>query len=508
MNFRTPATPLRRAIGRGFAVFAIAALGLLRATGVHAAPGDPDLTFGTNGRVAALFSGVANSRVGGMLIQPDGIIVVAGGCGLTTEVICVARRLPSGAPDPDFGTQGTVVTTDQIASVGTAAHFVMQQGGKLVVAGTCSPRLFCAIRLSSNGTRDTTFGTNGKVVITNRISVATTGAFAQQRDGKLVFAGPCNSAEHCVARIDANGSIDSSFGVGGVVVVATPAEVQGGSISSVAVNEQADGKLVLSGACTLLAAAPLPQAQAPCAFRLQSNGAPDLSYGSNGFASARISADASFYAGAAVAQLDDAIVVGARCGASNTKSCIARFDKGGRFDSNLQTFAAPADFSLISALALQNDGKILAAGNCTAADAGGRICFLRYNADGSLDASLPAVVDTTPASSASSVATQSDGKIVVAGSYSLGGNQLVSLNRYEGGPFANSACSLDIDGDGIVNPAIDGVILTRATMGFSGPNVYAGITFATNATRKQWGTGGSDDIRKFLVSQCGMKLPL
>jgi uncharacterized delta-60 repeat protein len=506
MTVQTLSMTLRRAMDRGVAVYACMALGLLLATGAQAAPGDPDLSFGTNGRVAALFSGVANSRPGGMLIQPDGKIVVAGGCGATTEVICIGRRLPNGTPDPDFGTQGTVVTTDQIANPGTAAHVVMQPGGKLVIASTCSPSLFCAIRLNSNGTRDSTFGTNGKVTVTNRISVASTRAFAQQRDGKLVFAGACNSVEHCAARIEANGLIDNSFGGDGVVFVVTPPGVQDGSIDSIAISEQVDGKLVLSGKCRLLAAPPLPEAIVPCAFRRQSNGASDLSYGTNGLASERISADGGFQARAAVVQADDAVVIGGGCGASNRKACVARFDAGGRFDSTLQTNAAPALFTLISALAVQHDGKLLAAGQCAAADGDQRICFLRYHSDGSLDASLPAIVDAARSAGARSIATQSDGKIVVVGDYYQGANQLVILNRYEGGPFGSSACSLDIDGDGVLNPAIDGVILTRATLGFSGSNVYAGITFAANATRTRWGTGGSDDIRKFLVSQCGMKL--
>jgi hypothetical protein len=67
-------------------------------------------------------------------------------------------------------------------------------------------------------------------------------------------------------------------------------------------------------------------------------------------------------------------------------------------------------------------------------------------------------------------------------------------------------CSLDIDGDGVLDPAVDGLLLTRATLGFTGNAVYADITFSANARRTQWGSGGEDDIRKFLVSQCAMKL--
>jgi len=519
LNVGLPGASTLCTMRRRIAVFSSLAIGFVLTVVAQAAPGNPDATFGLNGLVAPLFLGVANSRADGMLIQPDGKVVVSGGCGLTTVVICVARRLPNGAPDPDFGTQGTVVTADQIGTNGYTIKIVMQPGGKLVISTTCDPVVFCAIRLNSNGTRDLTFGMAGKATVTTRINAAFTQAFAEQRDGKLVFAGYCiptgaptislaDTAGPCAARINANGSPDTSFGIDGVVFVAPPAAIEAGASTTLAaVSEQADGMLVLSGKCRLLAAPPLPLANAPCAFRRLSNGAPDPSYGNNGFTATRIVTDDSFVVGAAAVQLDDAVVIGGSCGFQERKACIVRFDKRGQHDAWLQTSAAPALFVRISALDPQPDGKILAVGQCSLPlISGDRNCFLRYNSDGSPDASLPLVVGEILQASGRSIATQIDGKIVVAGDYVTGSKQAVSLDRYEGGPFGTATCSLDIDGDGVMNPAIDGVILTRATMGFSGPNVYAGITFAANATRTQWGTGGSDDIRKFLVSQCGLKL--
>ncbi len=508
-------TPTQR--NRFFAAL-LTILGLLLAAGAQAAPGQADTTFGNNGRVGLLFPANVESTVDGMVIQPDGKIVVAGICGSALKVICIARQLPNGDPDPGFNATGTFITTDSIFTNAFAIKIVLQRDRKLVIASTCEPAIFCAIRLNADGTRDNSFGMNGKTIVAARAAQSITEAFTEQRDGKLVFAGRCTpaanepqSANLCVARVSANGLVDASFGVGGTAFVETPIGVESRSIIAVAISEQADGKLVLSGRCVLLAAPPMPEATTPCAIRLQGNGTRDASYGVNGFASARISSDNFFSAQAAIMQPDESVVVGGLCDLNGSYiSCIARFDRSGMADATLQHHAAPAQSNFaLQSLHLQRDGKLLAAGGCgRSASNDSRVCFLRYHSDGSLDASMPVVVDNAVLDAVGvSITTQADGKIVVASIYRDAASTLKSsLHRYQGGPFAATQCSLDIDGDGIFNPAIDGLLLTRATLGFTGPAVYAGITFPGNALRKQWGNGGDDDIRKFLVAQCGMRL--
>ncbi len=498
-----------------FIVILLAALGLLLAAGAKAAPGDLDLSFGHSGSVASLFSGTTRSRVGEVVIQPDGKIVVAGGCGDAPEVICVARLLPDGQFDPTFNS-GTVITTERIAPTRDAVRIVVQRDGKLVIAATCNPLSMCAIRLNPNGSRDAAFGSSGKVVmLTTQFDYTKTKAFTEQRDGKLVLAGSCGLAgeaalaptetvQSCLARINANGSPDLSFGINGVAAVATPAAVGNGPAGVVGIDEQSDGKLVILGDCQLTVALPLQPD--PCAIRFHPNGDRDTSYGVNGFASIRVSNGSYYDLAAGVMQPDGAVVIAGICHISDRSVCNARFDRNGMPDATLQRYTAPALFRGLDALHLQRDGKIIAKGRCPQ-NSMGSACFLRYNTDGSVDTSLPLVVQplvveggTTP------ITTQSDGRIVVAGASGPLNAQLSNLYRYQGGPFAATQCSLDIDGDGIFNPAIDGLLLTRATLGFTGPAVYAGISFPSNALRKQWGNGGDDDIRKFLVAQCGMRL--
>lgn len=54
---------------------------------------------------------------------------------------------------------------------------------------------------------------------------------------------------------------------------------------------------------------------------------------------------------------------------------------------------------------------------------------------------------------------------------------------------------------------IDALIMTRVMLGVTGSAVIAGISFPANAVRNVWGGNGSNDIRKYLITQCGMVLP-
>ena len=67
---------------------------------------------------------------------------------------------------------------------------------------------------------------------------------------------------------------------------------------------------------------------------------------------------------------------------------------------------------------------------------------------------------------------------------------------------SNPLCSLDIDGDGIANPLVDGLIIVRALLGFTDASVVGDLTFPAAAPRKTWA-----DIRGFLVDQCSVTIP-
>jgi len=98
---------------------------------------------------------------------------------------------------------------------------------------------------------------------------------------------------------------------------------------------------------------------------------------------------------------------------------------------------------------------------------------------------------------ARAVAVQADGKVVAAGFCDSPGSR-VCLARFEGAP---RTCTPDLDGDGVFLATTDALINTRVALGVTGDAVVSGISFATGATRNTWPL-----IREYLVTQCGLSL--
>src|SRR5512134_4013066 len=114
-----------------------------------------------------------------------------------------------GALDPTFGTNGVVVT-DLGGPSDSGVNLVLQPDGKIVMSASGSaPNL---VRYNTDGTLDTTFGTNGKV------TVAVGGPVALQTDGKLIVGGAMSGGIG-LARYTSNGTLDTTFGTNGVVSV-------------------------------------------------------------------------------------------------------------------------------------------------------------------------------------------------------------------------------------------------------------------------------------------------
>src|SRR5439155_1317723 len=132
----------------------------------------------------------------------------------------LVRYNTNGTLDATFGTGGKVTTA--VGTSDDAAYaLAIQADGKLVAAGATddgSNYDFALVRYNANGSPDTTFGTGGKVTtaIGTRDDVAS--AVAVQADGKLVAAGDTGDGGNnyfALARYNANGTLDATFGTGG-----------------------------------------------------------------------------------------------------------------------------------------------------------------------------------------------------------------------------------------------------------------------------------------------------
>jgi len=244
--------------------------------------GSLDLTFGDGGKVLTEFPN-AYTQARGIAIQADGKIVVVGqavGVLAFTADIAVARYTVNGALDPSFA--GTGIVTVSVGAIDDARAVVVPFDGRIVIAGSARDLMpfdddVVVLRLNRNGSLDPSFGTGG-IVRTDAtgLSDAATSVMVQ-RNGKIVVAGSASGDKFSgwydalLVRYNRDGSLDPTFGTAGIAV----ADLAGSDDVSAAAL-QADGKIVVgstSGALFTVA-------------RFHTDGSIDPTFGSNGVAQA------------------------------------------------------------------------------------------------------------------------------------------------------------------------------------------------------------------------------
>ncbi|MGN6816264.1 MAG: hypothetical protein ACTHK3_09285 [Solirubrobacterales bacterium] len=259
------------AIGPGgrIAVVGVAELPSFRdAVGVAMleADGTPEAAFAGDGTTVIQTESGEDDRGEGVAFQPDGKIVIAdstgggGGDGFT-----LIRLGLDGKPDSSFGGDGVVETPipgEGGIEEGRIADVVIQPDGKIVGGGygfdyTGTPPDFVGkfeiVRYLANGELDPSFGSGGMVGVRLPGEHSFGRALGLAADGKLVLGGtydvsPNPLEEHeapALVRFDSNGSLDPSFGSGGIVLGALGAGIEEESLERLAI--QPDGKIVTAG---------------------------------------------------------------------------------------------------------------------------------------------------------------------------------------------------------------------------------------------------------------------
>ncbi len=182
----------------------VAVVGVVMATTAgqaFAAAGDLDTTFSENGKVTTNFT-PGDDPGFGVAVQADGKIVVAGTADFFAE-FALARYNADGTPDSTFSGDGKV-TTNFTPGDDSAFGVAIQSDGKIVAAGGAggSGGRFALARYNTNGTLDTTFEGNGKVMTNFTPGHDVAFGVAIQRDGKIVAAGAAaeNGGRFAVAR--------------------------------------------------------------------------------------------------------------------------------------------------------------------------------------------------------------------------------------------------------------------------------------------------------------------
>ena len=397
-------------------------------------PSGLDPSFGTDGKATATAFGGDGSA---MALQADGKIVMVGG---TFTDFILARFNADGSLDTSFGTSGGKVITDMGSGnrPEEATAVAIQPDGKIVVAGYTAipnvppaPRLsptFALARYNTDGSLDTSFGTGG------RVSGGVNGqayAVAIQPDGKIVLAGEfsfdstsgSDFSDFTVARFNANGSLDTSFGITASGQVATDIGTHTNSARNIVL--QPDGGIVVSGGIAkVISSAPTPDGHTDI-VRYTSNGSLDASFGVGGKLTL-----ASQLVGEGLARQGDgkfvlvgSVAIGSGVTAS-TDFALMRLNADGRPDTSFGstgtvTTAVSNERDAALAVALQADGKILVAGRTSNINT--NFAVARYNIDGTLDTGFGNGLGVLTVDffgftdSAESVLVQPDGKIVLGG---------------------------------------------------------------------------------------------
>ncbi len=302
---------------------------------------------------------------------------------------------------------------------------------------------------------------------------------AIQADGKIVAAGS-SSGDFALARFNADGSLDTSFDGDGKV---TTAILSGDDVAN-SVAIQADGKIVAAGSSHNGSDYDFALA------RFNIDGSLDTSFDGDGIVTTSIMSSSDFALSVAI-QADGKIVA---AGDSSGDFALVRYNPDGSLDNTFDgdgkvttDFLNGNDFA--RSVAIQSDGKIVAAGSCWTGPAhGDDFAVARYNADGSLDTSFDGDGKLTTHvvvldDEAYSVAVQSDGKIVVAGytwngptlDFPLVGTFDFAVVRYN----PNGSLDTSFNGNGKVVTAVlsDNDYATSVAVQADGKIVAAGYTW-------------------------------
>lgn len=426
---------------------------------VQADAGDLDLSFGGGGKVTTDLFGQPDHPFS-MALQPDGKLIVAGvtSNNITSQDFAVVRYNTDGTLDPGFGVGGRVTTTFSVfGSQDVARAVALQPDGKIVVAGD-SISDFALARYNSDGSLDTSFGSDGMLRTDFNRSDDSAAAIAIQGDGKIVAAGFSDLRrvfpprfDFAVVRYNSDGSLDPSFGNNGKVTT----DFFNLEDRANAITIQADGKILLAGPVHRASFSPFLLDFGIA--RYEPVGSLDLSFGMGG------KVVTNFFGGYDVAddmkvQADGKIIVAGTADTLDTDNdfALSRYNSDGSLDLSFGTGGkVRADFShlwdQIRSIDIQPDGKIVAAGVTENPNGTVDFALARFNADGNLDSGFGSEgkvsTDFSPIDGASDLVLQRDGKIVVAGAVINSGDSDFAVVRYEGDGPTFDTCLQD-DGDG------------------------------------------------------------
>lgn len=329
--------------------------------------GKRDSTFGGTGVVGSIFPIGNGSNYFKLVIQSDGKLLAAGSTDFSTPnnpQLIIARYHSNGDLDSTFGTNGAAFHFSGQVPKGLA----VLSDGKILVC-TDWGNNYCVQKFTATGAIDSTFGVNGKTLAKpSTANDNTPRCMAVQADGKIVVGGGFtgSSITHGdvgLIRFNTNGSVDSTFGTNGVVTL----DIDSVNNFVIELAIQPDGKIIAGGYFQGIYTGVLGKDFA--LLRFNSNGTRDMAFGTNGKTTYNLISDSVTLSRGTftdmLLQPDGKIIAG---GQNQGDFMLLRYNSNGTFDNTFGNGGrmvgnmGPANTDELKALALQTDGKVVATG--------------------------------------------------------------------------------------------------------------------------------------------------
>jgi uncharacterized delta-60 repeat protein len=274
--------------------------------------GSLDSTFGQNGIV--IENSLQYAQIADLKMQLDGKIVACGTCSDGGQLsIFLFRYNTDGTKDSSFGNEGVV--TLRLGYHTGASALAIQPDNKILVTGfnVSQDREVLLVRYNHDGTIDEQYGQEGMVVTPNGSSCQAE-AILLDENGNTIIAGTTDN-KFLISRYLDDGSLDSAFGSGGLVVIPV-----GIWASAFGVALQSDGKIMVVGYAD----------QSFAVIRLNDTGSLDTSFNNTGIVTKLIANNDNCARAVGVDSVYGIYVAGS---ASNS-SCVVRLNTQGSFDTN------------------------------------------------------------------------------------------------------------------------------------------------------------------------------
>ena len=461
--------------------------------------GSLDTTFDTDGKITTDIATNSTDNPKTVLVQSDGKIVLGGS--FNGMDFAVVRYNTNGALDTTFDTDGKV-TTDFANDEDWLMSLALHSDGKIIATGgsySNGSDDFAVARYNTNGALDTTFDADGKVTTNIGIRSSTDRAksVALQTDGKIIVAGrtrPGSRDDFAVARYNTNGTLDTTFDTDGKVSTDIG---NNSSDDAYSVIVQTDGKIIVAGSSYINGSEDFAM------VRYNTNGSLDTTFDTDGKVTTNIGNNSNDYASSVAVQLDGRIIAAGYSDVNGERDfTVVRYNTNGTLDTTFDTDGkATTDIGnnnqdQANAIAVQTDGKIIIIGFTIIASSLD-IAVVRYNTNGALDTTFDGdgkvITNLDSEEFAYSVALQTDGKIIVAGSaYGAIGYEFAVV-RYN----TNGALDTTFDGDGSVTTDFgnnsddesysvamqtDGKIIVAGVAYSNGRNAFAVVRYNTNGS--------------------------